>query len=102
MAGYGAIPRFQNPALAAGGQAAGGPTLEREITNTIGGQFGDQEITRLLQQQPVAGQQQQAGGTPSGQSRSMDWRARAAELMRRQMIDRSNEEGQPPWMRRRT
>jgi len=97
---YGTMPDIQNPALA-GGTASGRPRGEL-----------DQKIMDLLSKQGSAGlptdvapqQAQPAQGQAAApmQSRSMDWRLRAAELMRRQMVNQSEGEHQPAWMRQRS
>ena len=95
-----AIPEFYNPALAKEGdpttQQFGKQTtpLDRKITELLSGRDEGAKIAELATQPP-------GGGGVFGQPRSMDWRARAAELMRRQMIDRSNEQERPAWMMQR-
>jgi len=97
-----ALPKVYNPALA----KEGDPTTQR-----FGRPRGelDQKIVELLSGQDEPPSLEQATAAPPGQKsgsvlgevRSMDWRARAAELMRRQMTERSNEQERPAWMRQR-
>ena len=102
-----AIPRFENPAFAAAGapqvfgrpeqQASGEqgglPDLDREMVDLIGDRDQGAEIARITAQPP----QGQQGPLGSG----MDWRARAAQLMRKRMAAQSNQQGQPAWMQQR-
>tara|TARA_R110002051_G_scaffold290194_2_gene353522 strand:+ start:240 stop:473 length:234 start_codon:yes stop_codon:yes gene_type:complete len=75
--------------------------------------MGNPKVTQMLdavsqqqgapaQQQgaPAQQQQQQASLFSQQAPLSMDWRARAADLMRRRMAKRSNEQGAPAWMKR--
>ena len=94
----GTIPPLQNPAYAGGGGP--GPArgeLDQRIMDLLGGRgaAGLPENVAPPQAQPAQAQQRP-------QMRSMDWRLRAAELMRREMVNRSGEESQPAWMRQRS
>ena len=100
-----ALPKLYNPALAGGGDPATqqfgegrGRELDKKIVNLLSGKDEGASLIAAASQAPTSSQQ---GGGMFGQPRSMDWRARAAELMRRQMIDRSNEQERPAWMMQR-
>ena len=94
------MPQFQNPAYAGGGGPGPGPArgeLDQKIMDLLSGRgaAGLPENAAQPQAQPAQAQQ-------APPMRSMNWRLRAAELMRRQMADQSNAENQPAWMRQRS
>lgn len=100
-----AIQQAYNPALA----QAGAPTTQQAIKPTK----LDQDLMDLISDkdqgaalatvatQPPGGQQQQQPGGLFGQLNTMDWRARAAILMRQKYTSESNQQGQPAWMLQR-
>ena len=93
---YGAIPKYQAPAGSSGSPSGARPRgeLDQKIVELLG-KGGDQALPTDV---PTA---QQSPGGGVDQPRSMDWRLRAAEMMRRQMINKSESDSQPAWMRQR-
>ena len=94
---YGTIPKYPTQVGASGSSPYGSRPrgeLDQKIVELLG--KGNEQS---LPTETPAVQQSPGGGVD--QPRSMDWRLRAAEMMRRQMINKSESESQPAWMRQR-
>lgn len=91
---YGTIPKYPTQ-VGASGSSPYGSRPRGELDQKIVELLGKANEQALPTETPAV---QQSPGTRVG---SMDWRLRAAEMMRRQMINKSESESQPAWMRQR-